>query len=148
PTGTPSAPGGTPPPPAGMPSAPTTGHTPAVAPGPEWPGAMSETGSFHLPPPQPTVTPATHPGGGTAQQPVRQPAFTGGPEYRLPPPPPLRADVPTAPYTARNPRSAPPAQHRGARRRRRSGPPAKVALPLLLLALACYTVGFWALTRI
>lgn len=25
---------------------------------------------------------------------------------------------------------------------------AKVAVPLLLLALACYAVGFWALTRI
>ncbi|WP_415942311.1 protein kinase domain-containing protein [Streptomyces sp. 067-1] len=147
PTGTPSAPGGTPPPPAGPPTASDTGHTPTVAPGPERPGAMSETGSFHLPPPQPTVTPATHPAGGTAQQPVRHPAFMGGPEYR-PPSPPRRADVPTAPYTARNPRPAPPAQHRGARRRRRSGPPAKVALPLLLLALACYTVGFWALTRI
>jgi serine/threonine-protein kinase len=30
----------------------------------------------------------------------------------------------------------------------RPGPPAKVAVPLLLLALACYAVGFWALTRI
>ncbi|PTM95629.1 serine/threonine-protein kinase [Streptomyces sp. VMFN-G11Ma] len=35
-----------------------------------------------------------------------------------------------------------------ARPARRPGPPAKVAIPLLLLALACYAVGFWALTRI
>ncbi|MFF3502196.1 serine/threonine-protein kinase [Streptomyces sp. NPDC003247] len=38
--------------------------------------------------------------------------------------------------------------HRRARAPRRPGPPAKVALPLLLLALACYAVGFWALARI
>jgi len=137
---------------------------------------MSETGSFHLPPPQPTVTPtsdaaAPNAAAEAAQPPAPHPAFTGGPrglppdrapgrsQYPAPHGPPLtarslapsparRADVPTAAYTARNPRSAPPAQHRGARRRRRPGPPARVALPVLLLALACYAVGFWALTRI
>jgi hypothetical protein len=45
-----------------------------------------------------------------------------------------------------------PAQGRGAHRRatrsRRPGPPAGVAIPMLLLALACYAVGFWALTRV
>lgn len=71
--------------------------------------------------------------------------------------PPLhRADASTASYTAQVPQVPPPAQEvsrhragRGARRaRRRPGPPAKVVVPLLLLALACYAVGFWALTRI
>ncbi|MEV8127089.1 protein kinase [Streptomyces sp. NPDC085944] len=129
---------------------------PSVAAGGERPGAMSETGSFRLPPPRPTVTRAGSPAGGVPRSPSRRPAFT---EYGAPPVPPLPAqalapsppqcaDVPTAPYTTGNPRSAPPAQHRGARRRRRPGPPAKVALPLLMLALACYAVGFWALTRI
>lgn len=42
--------------------------------------------------------------------------------------------------------AAAPRSHR--RRGRRPGPPAKVAVPVLLLALACYAVGFWALTRI
>ncbi|MFE7273347.1 serine/threonine-protein kinase [Streptomyces sp. NPDC057623] len=89
------------------------------------------------------------------------------PQYPTQPPTPVqhqRVDASTASYTAQNPQvplSAPSnAQphrrggHRAARRRahglarRRPGPPAKVAVPLLLLALACYAVGFWALTRI
>ncbi|MFG3130717.1 protein kinase [Streptomyces tendae] len=152
----------------------------AEVPGAERNGAMSETGSFHLPPPQPTTTSQSTSAADPAQPPTQQRAFTDAPQhpphhplpqpqsqnsppdgtpYRAPhgpplparalaPSPPQRADLPTAAYTARNPRSAPPAQHRGARRRRRPGPPARVALPLLLLALACYAVGFWALTRI
>ncbi|MFE0366222.1 serine/threonine-protein kinase [Streptomyces tendae] len=165
---------------ASGPAHPDPGGTPsAEVPGAEErDGAMSETGSFHLPPPQPTTTSQSTSTAGPAQPPTQQRAFTGAPRhlphhlpqpqsqnsppdgtpYRAPyeplpaqalaPSPPQRADVPTAAYTARNPRSAPPAQHRGARRRRRPGPPALVALPLLLLALACYAVGFWALTRI
>ncbi|MCC5477170.1 serine/threonine-protein kinase [Streptomyces barringtoniae] len=68
-------------------------------------------------------------------------------------------DASTAAYTARNaqvpspaqPASGAPAQGRRARRARRNrrpGPPAKVAIPIVLLALACYAVGFWALTRV
>ncbi|MEU5624000.1 serine/threonine-protein kinase [Streptomyces tendae] len=165
---------------ASGPAHPDPGGTPsAEVPGAEErDGAMSETGSFHLPSPQPTTTSQSTSTAGPAQPPTQQRAFTGAPRHlphRLPQPqsqnsppdgtpyrapyeplpaqalapsPPQRADVPTAAYTARNPRSAPPAQHRGARRRRRPGPPARVALPLLLLALACYAVGFWALTRI
>ncbi|MGW0220689.1 protein kinase domain-containing protein [Streptomyces tendae] len=165
---------------ASGPAHPDPGGTPsAEVPGAEErDGAMSETGSFHLPPPQPTTTSQSTSTADPAQPPTQQRAFTGAPRhlphrlphpqsqnsppggtpYRAPyeplpaqalaPSPPQRAEVPTAAYTARNPRSAPPAQHRGARRRRRPGPPARVALPLLLLALACYAVGFWALTRI
>ncbi|MEU6771653.1 protein kinase [Streptomyces sp. NPDC046759] len=76
-----------------------------------------------------------------------------------------RVDAPTASYTAQDHRLPGPAQpvagapaqgrraHRasGARRAnraRRPGPPARVAIPILLLALACYAVGFWALTRV
>ncbi|MFC8064363.1 protein kinase [Streptomyces sp. NPDC057293] len=137
------------------PTSPPASSTPSA---PESSSAMSETGSFHLPPPQPTITsaardgapaPVPHPG----QYPPEYP-----PPYAAPPPaptlapsftpPPWRApdDAPTASYTARNPPA--PAQHRAARRRRRPGPPAAVAVPVLLLALACYAVGFWALTRI
>lgn len=128
------------------------GGTPAAGvsgAGPERDGAMSETGSFHLPPPQPTLTST---GGSQYGAPYeRQHGAPYGPPLpaqALAPSPPQRADGPTAPYTAPTQRSAHPAQHRGARRRRRPGPPARVALPLLLLALACYAVGFWALTRI
>ncbi|MGR4851117.1 protein kinase domain-containing protein [Streptomyces sp. LARHCF252] len=67
-----------------------------------------------------------------------------------------RTDASTASYTAQSPHQTPQAppparaasRHRAERPRRRPGPPAKVAVPLLLLALACYAVGFWALTRI
>jgi serine/threonine protein kinase len=58
----------------------------------------------------------------------------------------------TASYTARDvrvpPQPQPVARHRARRARRRPGPPAKVAVPVLLLALACFAVGFWALTQI
>ncbi|QOV37089.1 serine/threonine protein kinase [Streptomyces ferrugineus] len=72
-------------------------------------------------------------------------------------------DTSTASYTAQSPQvppSAPPIPqprrrggHRATRRAARGvahrpGPPAKVAVPLLLFALVCYAVGFWALTRI
>ncbi|WP_217128009.1 serine/threonine-protein kinase [Streptomyces sp. AC558_RSS880] len=67
-------------------------------------------------------------------------------------------DASTAEYTAQPSQAPPPSgalPQRGSttprthrRRGRRPGPPAKVVVPLLLLALACYAVGFWALTRI
>ncbi|CAM5626183.1 Protein kinase OS=Streptomyces tendae OX=1932 GN=GUR47_20945 PE=4 SV=1 [Streptomyces tendae] len=161
-----TSPSGTSPSPSG-PSAPPDRTPPAPAPVPaptgmpparDWtpyaPFSSSDTGSFRLPPPTVTPSPATPSpsvGDAAAQPPASFPAFTAGPERGTPgrtPHAPQYADVATAPYTARNPRSAPPAQHRGARRRRRPGPPAKVALPLLMLALACYAVGFWALSRI
>ncbi|MGW2336337.1 serine/threonine-protein kinase [Streptomyces sp. NPDC001685] len=74
-----------------------------------------------------------------------------------------RVDASTASYTAQSPQvpfsppppgaqspppGAPSRPRAGHRAVRRPGPPAKVAIPLLLLALACYAVGFWALSRI
>ncbi|WP_409470922.1 serine/threonine-protein kinase [Streptomyces sp. HC307] len=195
---------------------------------PSQPASMSDTGSFHLPPPQPTVgSPrATAPEARSAEAPAparqgtpqpqhqRPPQAQQQPEPQLPPqqpfltsphetthvlsspqpqaplyptpaPPPAmpqRADASTASYTAQDaqvPPSAPPIsrhpadqpahhpltgspsgpqpsaphssrRHPGHRQpsRRRPGPPAKVAVPLVLLALACYAVGFWALTQV
>ncbi|MEV5437413.1 serine/threonine-protein kinase [Streptomyces sp. NPDC052682] len=119
-------------------------HTPSAA--PPLP-AMSDTGSFHLPPPQPpsTVTPSVQ-----SHTPPPPPPYPARP---LLPAPQQRADASTASYTAQAPPVPPPApptaRHRGGRRRRRrTGPPAKVAIPVLVLALVCYAVGFWALTRI
>lgn len=202
------------------------------------PLTMSDTGSFHLPPPQATVsspqppTPQRRHGQPEAQeqppaqaqahaqppqapqQPQRRPQAQSdqgpphGPAHASPydsthvlssprphaPQYPAqtpaaalhqrdhRADASTASYTAQDPQVPPSAQeipqalpqalphamppaapqavprairpagpqrrHRAARPARRSGPPAKVAIPLLLLALACYAVGFWALTRV
>jgi serine/threonine-protein kinase len=44
--------------------------------------------------------------------------------------------------------AAPAAPRHRATRRRRTGPPAAVTVPVLLLALICYAVGFWALSRL
>lgn len=58
----------------------------------------------------------------------------------------------TGSYTAQSPQVPHPvgaiAEHHTRRVRPRPGPPAKVAVPVLLLALACFAVGFWALTQI
>ncbi|WP_329219098.1 serine/threonine protein kinase [Streptomyces sp. NBC_01485] len=103
--------------------------------------SMSDTGTFHLPPPRPTATSFPSP---------------------TPPQPPYES---TASYTAQDPQAharqavaaqsvAQPGARQGGRRghraarRVRPGPPAKVAVPLLFLALVCYAVGFWALARI
>ncbi|WP_171113777.1 MULTISPECIES: serine/threonine-protein kinase [Streptomyces] len=185
--------GSVPPGPGATDVTPDPRHQPAS---PPQPANMSDTGSFHLPPPQPTVTtrrspaeprrhagtpqphkpqqsqkPNHHPSPHYAPQP-HQPSFASpqprAPLYPTQPPAqatpatpvmPQRADVPTASYTAQDPQvppSAPPiprppaGQHRrtGRRSTHRPGPPAKTVIPLLLLALACYAVGFWALTRI
>ncbi|MEV4784579.1 protein kinase [Streptomyces tuirus] len=142
--------------------------------------SMSDTGSFHLPPPQATVTSSPTPAPGpAAPAPYRQaPVSPHDPTHRLSPAQPLppvysgpplppaeqyrtdastasaeqyRTDASTASYTAQSPQTPSvgrtPSRHR-ARRRSHAGPPAKVAVPLLLLALACYAVGFWALTRV
>lgn len=130
PTAPPPAPATAPPAPAAVP------EDPRQEPGPQ-PSTMSDTGSFHLPPPQ-TLQPRALP-----PQPFQPQSFQ---------PQPFQPQASTASYTARTPQVPPPGQvmssHRAGRRaRRRPGPPAKAAIPLLLLALACYAVGFWALAR-
>ncbi|WDF39638.1 protein kinase [Streptomyces sp. T12] len=190
------------------PHTPRPGSQPPAAPEPSTPAqpgdrdgplTMSDTGSFHLPPPQATGSsrtqtppPQPHPAQTPAQaQGQRQAgqAHQGAqhhsahvspydnthvlssphphaPQYPAQPPTPAqhqRVDASTASYTAQSPQ-VPPSElpirqprrrggHRATRRAshglaRRPGPPAKVTVPLLLLALACYAVGFWALTRI
>jgi serine/threonine-protein kinase len=117
----------------------------------------AETGSFHLPPPRPDVRPVAglHPSPGASPDPAAH-VLPHSPdpdhdhdhdqtrELRQ------RAAAATASYTAQAPRVPAPVQaisgHRAVRPRR-PGPPTRVAVPLLLLALACYAVGFWALAR-
>ncbi|CAM5736363.1 non-specific serine/threonine protein kinase OS=Streptomyces alboniger OX=132473 GN=CP975_17765 PE=4 SV=1 [Streptomyces alboniger] len=173
------------------PAKPTTASGAGVA---SEPISMSDTGSFHLPPPQPTTAssrtagpsaPPPHPGlpqsyshahpqpqARAHQDPEGQSANVSphDPTHLLSSPRPpaprypvhspttalhQRVDASTASYTAQAPQVPPvvreaahTAQPRHRAARRRSGPPAKVTIPLLLLALACYAVGFWALTRI
>ncbi|MEW2530944.1 protein kinase [Streptomyces sp. NPDC047071] len=190
----------TPPPPAPQPATPST--PPAaqpLAPPPPLPPppSMSETGSFHLPPPtqappqpaQPPTPPAhtplaSEPAHAASPRPtapaedglsrvtgssVRRayayahPAQVPHPSTPIPGPlapveallPPGRAESAEAPpKEPSRPRAARsrPARSRPARshaaRPRRNGPPVKVALPMLLAALVCFAVGFWALSRI
>ncbi|MEV5784271.1 protein kinase [Streptomyces sp. NPDC052287] len=64
-----------------------------------------------------------------------------------PMPVPQRPADPTVVVQQHAPGSA--GSHRAvSRRAARPGPPRRVAVPLLLLALACFAVGFWALTRL
>ncbi|AYC39995.1 Serine/threonine-protein kinase PrkC [Streptomyces griseorubiginosus] len=139
-------------------------HT--TPPAPTGPPSVSGTGGFHQPSPQsPTSPPPEHQQRQEHHQPPHpqpHPAYISPhdptpPTHVLPSPnphphaprfPPHQplADVSTASYTAQTPQVPPPA--RAISRARRSGPPAKVAIPLLLLALACYAVGFWALAQI
>ncbi|MGW2015756.1 serine/threonine-protein kinase [Streptomyces sp. NPDC001927] len=101
----------------------------------------SETGSFHLPPPppQPAPTSSAH---AASPLPAAAPDFARTPTAAVPFP-----HASTVQYTAQagqvptpRPASAPvPAK--------RPGPPPKVAVPVLFLALVCFAVGIWALTQ-
>ncbi|WP_406437961.1 protein kinase [Streptomyces sp. NBC_00631] len=125
------------------------------------PASLSDTGSFRLPPPQVPVAPdpaalrpqPVPPYPPYAQQqavPAARPRTPWSPAQPLPPARP-DTDTTTATYTARDPQTPPPSVRTHGRRRRRAprpGPSARAAVPILLLALACYAVGFWALARI
>ncbi|MGW3493243.1 serine/threonine-protein kinase [Streptomyces sp. NPDC001020] len=157
-----------PPPPAGRPQpAPVVVPPRPVVdpPPPTQPPTTQHTGSFPLPPrealptsphppEQPPVPPAgvvAHPAPTAASHPSRHdPA-------RMPsagPPTAPAAAVQRSAHAAAVPspqahtRPQETARHRRRPVARRPGPPAKLAVPVLLLALACFAVGFWALARI
>jgi serine/threonine protein kinase len=185
--------------PAGTSQDPVPGTSPR-------PSSMSDTGSFHLPPPSPTSGAASQrqprtgypphqpqypptqlpqqawpqaqapapPASVPLPQPVSAPLYpppfdptptptpptapipAQGPSAHRSPAPsaamPQHAYASTASYTARSvqvpPRTSAVPEHRGRRARPRPGPSAKVAVPMLVLALACFAVGFWALTQV
>ncbi|MGW7073241.1 protein kinase domain-containing protein [Streptomyces sp. NPDC054855] len=117
----------TPPPPAQSP------HVPS-------PHPVSAPAPVHVPVQAPAEHPAAHP----AQHPTPHPAYEFSPSVMAPE---HHASAPTYPYTAQAPQV--PLQRRPvAHRQKRPGPPAKVAIPMLLAALACFAVGIWALTQI
>ncbi|MFD9608746.1 protein kinase [Streptomyces sp. NPDC059083] len=116
---------------------------PTHAPGAPAPlSGPSETGSFHLPPP------VTHPAPSPAYAPTPATPYAATPATPYAPTP----STPTTPYAAPYPHL--PAQPYttpvvpAPAPVRRPGPPPKVAVPVLLLALVSFAVGFWALTRI
>ncbi|MFF8384146.1 serine/threonine-protein kinase [Streptomyces kanasensis] len=138
--------------------------SPAPDPAPAAPaGAASGTSDFHLAPPPARLAPAASPPPAAAPSTPASPSAPSAPSA-FPvagPAAPVQpygsygsyapyAPHPTAPYTAPSapapgvgPTAAPaPAP------RVRPGPPRAVAVPVVLLALICYAVGFWALTRV
>ncbi|MFI6945237.1 serine/threonine protein kinase [Streptomyces sp. NPDC050422] len=126
------------------------------------PAAMSETGSFHLPPPPQHTAPTPPPFPSSAQPATPHPAtHTTAP---FPAAVPDHSQAPTAAvqheqaltraYTAQHPQAPVAASHApspapaaGNAPRTRPGPPPKVAVPVLLVALICFAVGIWALTQ-
>ncbi|WNI23710.1 protein kinase domain-containing protein [Streptomyces sp. ITFR-16] len=130
------------------------------------PASMSETGSFHLPPPPerpapaPTSTHATQAlrPAAPAPHPAAAPQAASYPGPVPDPSQPAPAAVQheqayTRPYTAPQHQGSGPApggpQHFAPvpAPRTRPGPSPKVAVPVLLVALICFAVGIWALTQ-
>ncbi|MFI6084472.1 serine/threonine-protein kinase [Streptomyces sp. NPDC051217] len=176
-------------PPQGGRSAPWTPDAPSGQQEPATGTSMSETGSFHLPPPpQPEqqqapqhhsqqYQPHQPPSGPHPLQPSPPPAPYSTPTHPLASPPaaPDLSQAPTTAvphddvqhtrrYTAQQPGvpaqypPAPYAPTSGAHTpahapapapvpQKRPGPPPKVTVPVLLLALVCFAVGFWALSQ-
>ncbi|TXR96484.1 serine/threonine protein kinase [Streptomyces sp. col6] len=125
---------------------------------PSAPASMSETGSFHLPPPEPALPAHQAPqtAAPAASYGYPGPAPAG---YAAPYADPAHAPAPgphdqslTRPYTA--PQQGAPfqgaqgAQGSAPAPRTRPGPSPKVAVPVLLVALVCFAVGIWALTQV
>lgn len=105
-------------------------------------------------PPAPAPQAYSGPAPGTYPQPYPQPhqpvpAASETGSFHLPPPAPHPAPLTaTNPYTAAPPAQAPTQAQAQAVPVRRPGPPPKVAVPVLLLALVSLAVGFWALTQV
>lgn len=114
--------------------------------------AMSETGSFHLAPPPQQSAPAPQAAQGAQPQPSpyadgTPPDFAQAATTSVP----YGAAPPTRAYTAQHPlapgATAPPVPAPQRAPVKRPGPPPKVAIPVLLVALICFAVGIWALTQ-
>ncbi|AVZ74119.1 serine/threonine protein kinase [Streptomyces lunaelactis] len=132
----------------------------------------SQTGSFHLAPPpqQPPPAQLPHPAQPSTPPPVPAAAEpTPTPPHTVPAhsasplhtPAPEQSSqsrtAPTAPvhyepaltraYTAQSPQVPPSHAPVPQAAHKRPGPPPKVAIPVLLVALLCFAVGIWALTQ-
>ncbi|MEU6944031.1 serine/threonine-protein kinase [Streptomyces sp. NPDC046316] len=112
---------------------------------PQQPPSPSETGSFHLPPPPPQPVAAP------TQPPVVASAHMASPHHAVAP------DVAQAPAAAVFPQPSTrqytahagqvPVPAAPSVPAKRPGPPPKVAIPVLFVALVCFAVGIWALTQ-
>ncbi|POX40994.1 serine/threonine protein kinase [Streptomyces sp. Ru73] len=148
------------------PPAPGTGGFPPAPPVPQGPPTPSAPVPHAAPAPGPAPSGPGFPGGAPGASPSGYgfPAATGDaqPSPGTPPPAPhqrpyeptaaVGGDLPlTRPYTVDGPRvpaqaPAPAEPDTPAAGPVRPGPPAKVAVPVLVVALLCIAVGVWALT--
>lgn len=119
----------------------------------------SPTGSFHLAPPaqqpptQPRSTARPHspafgpalaeaaPGPAPVPPPASPSAFPTAAQVASPGRPTPYGQASTPSYTAQGPQVPRPVAPK------RPGPPPKVAVPVLLVAVLCFAVGIWALTQ-
>ena len=137
-----------------LPPPPATSHTPRHQPQPHpQPQAHPQPEQHPAPPTSPGLPDPAH-SPSLPYEPTHVPSPQAPHHSATSPvsPPQPREFASTASYTARDvrvpPQPQPVARHRARRAQRRPGPPANVAVPVLLLALACFAVGFWALTQI
>ncbi|MFJ4712923.1 serine/threonine-protein kinase [Streptomyces sp. NPDC088785] len=135
-----------------------TGYSTPRAPLP----SMSETGSFHLPPPaapeeqpplppvappMPPAQPVTPPPTPVLARRVKPPAPTAASPHNPSPLSPDPALTVTATPSRDQVRHSLYASEGREVPRRRPGPPPRVTMPVVLLALICIAVGIWALTQ-
>ncbi|UUN28015.1 serine/threonine-protein kinase [Streptomyces sp. FIT100] len=145
---------------AGQPAQHPGQHTGHGQPAPPVP-APSETGSFHLAPPPEQHTPPPQSVQPPAHPPV--PAHAASPHHAAAPDLSQARtaavpyeQAPTRQYTGHGPQvptPAPPLSHAATSAahttpQQRPGPPPKVAIPVLFVALVCFAVGIWALTQV
>ncbi|MET8247436.1 protein kinase [Streptomyces sp. NPDC005202] len=120
-------------PPARYPEQPSTPPTPTSTPLPAQ--AAPPPAQAPVPPhPSPTSAPQSAPAPGVSEAPTSVVHH----DY-----------APTRPYTAHVPQVPSPSATRppaAQTPQRRPGPPPKVAIPILVVALLCFAVGIWALT--
>ncbi|MET9567032.1 serine/threonine-protein kinase [Streptomyces tauricus] len=130
---------------------PSQSYEPTHVPSPQTPYPTAPAAappSTPTPQPQPQSPPPAQPLSAPQLQPQPQPLPLHLPLPQSQP----RETASTASYTAQGvrvpPQAQPVARHRARRSRRRPGPPMAVTVPVLLLALICFAVGFWALTQL
>ncbi|MFI9580769.1 serine/threonine-protein kinase [Streptomyces sp. NPDC052236] len=103
------------------------------------------------PTPTPTPTPTPHPMPSPTPVPAHSatPSYDSAPEWpsRSPTAPVQYEPAPTRAYTAQGPQVPLPYAPIRHAAPKRPGPPPKVAVPVLLVALLCFAVGIWALTQ-
>ncbi|MET8474124.1 serine/threonine-protein kinase [Streptomyces sp. NPDC006422] len=140
-----------------VPPAPAVPPAPLVPPAPEVPPPPPVAPPQPEPTPTPAPEPARAPEPAHASEPVHAPEPTYAPTPEPPPSPAAPEPSPLVPHPAAPSPLSPPQAHHSLyasddrevpqRRPERPGPPMRVTVPVLLLAVVCFAVGIWALAQ-